>query len=125
MRHVFTLAGVMLLAGSAASAQPGDANTVGKPFPPGAFFISTGPNPFAGPFEAVADCKFFSSDIDRKVKGCGDLIADAAGEPRADVVYVKVEARRDPKNLAAAHYDGLESGAGWSRLRHPVQLGSI
>jgi len=39
-----------------------------------------GPNPFAGPAESVMECMFFSKDLDRKIKGCTDLIADAAGD---------------------------------------------
>jgi hypothetical protein len=63
---------VMLSATAAAQAQPNKPNATtlaGRPLGPGAFFIPAGPNPFAGP-TAVFDCKFFSDDIDRKIKGC-------------------------------------------------------
>jgi hypothetical protein len=53
---------------------------VGRPLGLGAFFFADGPNPFAGPAESVMECMFFSKDLDRKIKGCTDLIADAAGD---------------------------------------------
>ncbi len=103
VRSVLALAGVLLMSTAAACANAGDAQPV-KPLGPGAFFIATGPNPFAGPSQAVTDCMFFTPDIDRKINGCSDVLADAAAEPRPNVAYAKLDQRRQANNLAAAHY---------------------
>jgi tetratricopeptide (TPR) repeat protein len=93
-----------LVGPASAQTQPPSAQAAGTPLGPGAFFFADGPNPFAGPAEAVPDCMFFSKDIERKIKGCTDLIADAKSEPRSGVAYRRVEERHDASNLAAAYY---------------------
>jgi tetratricopeptide (TPR) repeat protein len=93
-----------LVAPASAQSQPPSTQAVGRPMGPGAFFFADGPNPFAGPAEAVFECKFFSNDTERKIKGCTDLITDAKGEPRSGVAYVRVGERRGASNLAAAYY---------------------
>ncbi len=102
--ELLAVLGVLVLGSASAQAQSDPKGVPGRPLGPGAFFFADGPNPFTGPAEAVTDCMFFSKDIDRKIKGCTDLITDANGEPRSGIAYRKVEERHDPKNLAAAYY---------------------
>jgi tetratricopeptide (TPR) repeat protein len=100
----FTSAGASLAEFVSGGAQRSSEHAAMRPLGPGAFFIATAPNPFAGSRQSVMECMFFSDDIDRKISGCSDLLADAQGEPRPGIDYVKADQRRDPKNLAAAHY---------------------
>jgi tetratricopeptide (TPR) repeat protein len=104
MRLFSTIVTALVLGSACAQAQSDTGKVASRPLGPGAFFLADGPNPFAGPVEAVTDCMFFSKDVERKIKGCSDVITDAGGEPRQDIAYRQVEERRHPKNLAAAYY---------------------